>query len=148
MIALLLVGALVLGMIAARIGLPPLVGFLASGFLFGALGMDGTPLLEDLADGGVLLLLFAVGLKLRIKTLLRFEVWGTATSHLLLTGIVGGGIAFAASGLPGITSKPPSIPPPGCSANCMMTAMSFAPSPVTSTTRAWKGSDAPGSAVL
>ena len=100
MIAVLLVGALVLGLIAARIGLPPLVGFLASGFIFGALGMDGTPLLEGLADGGVLLLLFAVGLKLRIKTLLRFEVWGTATSHLLLTGIVGGGIAFAASGLP------------------------------------------------
>lgn len=100
MIALLLVGALVLGLLAARIGLPPLVGFLASGFIFGALGMAGTPLLADLADGGVLLLLFAVGLKLRIKTLLRFEVWGTATSHLLLTGIVGGGIAFAASGLP------------------------------------------------
>jgi predicted Kef-type K+ transport protein len=41
MIAVLLVGALVLGLIAARIGLPPLVGFLASGFLFGALGMAG-----------------------------------------------------------------------------------------------------------
>jgi predicted Kef-type K+ transport protein len=99
MIAVLLVGALVLGLIAARIGLPPLVGFLASGFLFGALGMDGTPLLEDLAHGGVLLLLFAVGLKLRVKTLLRFEVWGTATSHLFLTGIVGAGVAFVASGL-------------------------------------------------
>jgi predicted Kef-type K+ transport protein len=100
MIAVLLVGALALGLIAARIGLPPLVGFLASGFVLGALGMDGTPLLEDLAHGGVLLLLFAVGLKLRIKTLLRFEVWGTATSHLLLTGIVGAGVAFAAGGLP------------------------------------------------
>ncbi|HJR70272.1 MAG TPA: cation:proton antiporter family protein [Gammaproteobacteria bacterium] len=100
MLAVLLVGALVLGLIAARIGLPPLVGFLASGFVFGAFGMDGTPLLEDLAHGGVLLLLFAVGLKLRIKTLLRFEVWGTATSHLLLTGIVGAGVAFVVSGLP------------------------------------------------
>ena len=36
-----------------------------------------------------LLLLFAVGLKLRIKTLLRYEVWGTAISHLLLTAVLG-----------------------------------------------------------
>src|SRR6185503_10283840 len=76
-----IVGALLLGLAVSRIGLPPLVGFLASGFVFAAFGMDGTPMLTELAHAGVLLLLFAVGLKLRIKTLLRYEVWGTATSH-------------------------------------------------------------------
>ena len=89
MVAIWIAGALLLGLAVSRIGLPPLVGFLASGFVFAALGMERAPLLADLAHAGVLLLLFAVGLKLRIKTLLRYEVWGTAISHLLLTGIIG-----------------------------------------------------------
>lgn len=89
MVAIWIAGALLLGLAVSRIGLPPLVGFLASGFVFAALGMERTPMLVDLADAGVLLLLFAVGLKLRIKTLLRYEVWGTATAHLLLTGVIG-----------------------------------------------------------
>ncbi|HEY3519230.1 MAG TPA: cation:proton antiporter family protein [Gammaproteobacteria bacterium] len=96
MIAVWIVGALLLGLAVSRIGLPPLVGFLASGFVFAAFGMEGTPALRELAHAGVLLLLFAVGLKLRIKTLLRYEVWGTAISHLLLTGILG--VAIAAIG--------------------------------------------------
>ena len=96
MVGLWIVGALLLGLAVSRIGLPPLVGFLASGFVFAAFGMDDTPALDGLAHAGVLLLLFAVGLKLRIKTLLRYEVWGTAISHLLLTGIIG--VAAAAIG--------------------------------------------------
>lgn len=89
MIAIWIAGALLLGLAVSRIGLPPLVGFLASGFVFAAFGMERTPMLADLAHAGVLLLLFAVGLKLRIKTLARYEVWGTAISHLLLTGVIG-----------------------------------------------------------
>ena len=103
MVGVWIVGALLLGLAVARIGLPPLVGFLASGFVFAAFGrwsptfgaalVDGTPMLTELAHAGVLLLLFAVGLKLRIKTLLRYEVWGTAISHLLLTGLIGVAVA-------------------------------------------------------
>ena len=100
MVAIWIAGALLLGLAVSRIGLPPLVGFLASGFVFAALGMERTPMLVDLAHAGVLLLLFAVGLKLRIKTLLRYEVWGTAIAHLALTGrhrhraaVVGPGLA-------------------------------------------------------
>jgi predicted Kef-type K+ transport protein len=99
MVAIWIAGALLLGLTAARIGLPPLVGFLASGFIFGALGMERTPLLEDLAHAGVLLLLFAVGLKLRIKTLLRYEVWGTAICHLVLTGVIGA-LLLTSGGVP------------------------------------------------
>ena len=96
MVAVWIAGALVLGLAVSRIGLPPLVGFLASGFVFAALGFERGPMLPDLAHAGVLLLLFAVGLKLRIKTLLRYEVWGTAVAHLLLTGLIG--VAAAAIG--------------------------------------------------
>jgi predicted Kef-type K+ transport protein len=89
MVAVGIAGALVLGLLAWRIGLPPLVGFLAAGFVLGGLGVEPAPWLADLAHAGVLLLLFAVGLKLRIKTLLRHEVWGSALLHLLVTGVVG-----------------------------------------------------------
>jgi predicted Kef-type K+ transport protein len=103
MVAIWIAGALLLGLAVARIGLPPLVGFLASGFVFAALGMERTPMLVDLADAGVLLLLFAVGLKLRIKTLLRYEVWGTAIAHLILTGVIGVAAAVVGGSLaPGL----------------------------------------------
>ncbi len=96
MVAVWISAALLLGLAVSRIGLPPLVGFLGAGFVFAALGIERTPMLEDVAHAGVLLLLFAVGLKLRLKTLLRYEVWGTAISHLVLTGVIG--VAIAASG--------------------------------------------------
>src|SRR3954469_13027949 len=93
MVAAWIAGALLLGLAASRIGLPPLLGFLGSGFVFGGLGMEPSALLGDLAHAGVLLLLFAVGLKLRVKTLVQSEVWGTAVMHLLATG-VGGAVAL------------------------------------------------------
>jgi predicted Kef-type K+ transport protein len=93
--AIWIAGALTLGLVATRIGLPPLVGFLASGFVLGAFGLERTEILVDLAHAGVLLLLFTVGLKLRIKTLLRYEVWGTAFAHLLMTALVGVGLLAA-----------------------------------------------------
>ena len=99
MVAVWIGGALLLGLAASRVGLPPLVGFLVSGFVFSAIGMERAPLLEDLAHAGVLLLLFAVGLKLRLKTLARFEVWGTAVAHLVLIGAIGAVLISAGAGL-------------------------------------------------
>src|SRR5688572_13436939 len=99
MVAVWIAGALLLGLAVSRIGLPPLIGFLASGFVFAAFGMEPTPMLADLAHAGVLLLLFAVGLKLRVKTLLRYEVWGTALGHLALTGVIGIAILSSVTGI-------------------------------------------------
>jgi predicted Kef-type K+ transport protein len=92
--------ALVLGLAAWRLGLPPLVGFLLTGFLFSAFGVEAPELLHEVADAGVLLLLFAVGLKLRLKTLFQLEVWGTATAHLLIVGSL---TAAALLGLVGLS---------------------------------------------
>jgi len=94
-----IVGAFALGLLARQVGLPPLVGFLLAGFVFSAFGIERTPMLSELAEAGVLLLLFAVGLKLRLKNLLRAEVWGTALAHLVLTAGVTGFVIHAVSGL-------------------------------------------------
>ncbi len=74
--------ALILGFTAQQIRLPPLVGFLGAGFALHALGIEGGPVLEKFADLGVTLLLFTIGLKLRLRNLLAPEVWGTATMHM------------------------------------------------------------------
>jgi predicted Kef-type K+ transport protein len=81
-----IVAALILGALSRQIGLPPLVGFLACGFLLRALGVQSAGILPELAEAGVLLLLFSVGLKVRFKTVIRSEVWGTATAHMLVVG--------------------------------------------------------------
>ena len=71
-----------LGFVVWQIGLPPLVGFLIAGFLLNMLGASGGDFLNEMADLGVTLLLFTIGLKLNIRQLLRAEVWGVATAHM------------------------------------------------------------------
>jgi predicted Kef-type K+ transport protein len=100
MFAAWIAGALVFGLIVWRMGLPPLVGFLLSGFVFSAFGAEASALLGELAHAGVLLLLFAVGLKLRFETLFRYEVWGTALAHLLLLGAAAGAALVWFAGWP------------------------------------------------
>ncbi len=85
---LMLAIAFIAGFAFSRIGMPPLVGFLAAGFFFGAIGAKNTPLLSELADLGVTLLLFTIGLKLRASSLLKPEIWGVATLHMLITVII------------------------------------------------------------
>lgn len=76
--------ALVLGLIAQQMRLPPLVGFLCAGFTLHAMGVEGGPVLQKIADIGVTLLLFTIGLKLRLRSLLAPEVWATAGVHMVL----------------------------------------------------------------
>ncbi len=99
MLALWLAGAFALGVFVRQLGLPPLVGFLAAGFAFSAAGVEGTPLLDELAHAGVLMLLLAVGLKLRFKNLVRAEVWGTALAHLAVMTALGAAIFHVFAGL-------------------------------------------------
>lgn len=59
-----------------QLGLPPLIGYLAAGFLLNFYGARMTPGLREVADLGVTLMLFTIGLKLNIRDLLKIETWG------------------------------------------------------------------------
>jgi predicted Kef-type K+ transport protein len=72
-------------LVAVLVRLPALVGFLAAGFVLSALGVGEPPTLETMAELGVALLLFGIGLKLDVQVLLRRETWGSAIAHTLLT---------------------------------------------------------------
>ncbi|MEE8606973.1 MAG: cation:proton antiporter family protein [candidate division NC10 bacterium] len=77
--------AFILGFAMRQVGLPPLVGFLAAGFVLHAFGVRGGEAIQEVSDIGVILLLFSIGLKLRIKSLLRPEVWAGTSLHMLIT---------------------------------------------------------------
>ncbi|WP_250506929.1 cation:proton antiporter [Bowdeniella massiliensis] len=62
------------GLAAIALRLPPLIGFLATGFLLNANGIEKLPGLDVAAELGVTLMLFAIGLKLDIRALLGKEV--------------------------------------------------------------------------
>jgi predicted Kef-type K+ transport protein len=93
--------AFALGLVARVVGLPPLVGFLAGGFVLHAWGYEGGDFLDPLADIGVTLLLFTIGLKLRVSSLTRPEVWAGTTLQMGLTMVLFAGLfaGFGALGL-------------------------------------------------
>ncbi len=76
------------GMAVSRLGLPPLVGYLLAGFGLELSGFTGGSSLAELAHVGVLLMLFTVGLKLRLASLLRLEVLGAGFLHLMVFGLL------------------------------------------------------------
>lgn len=101
--------AYLFGFIVWQIGLPPLVGFLLAGFVLNIAGASGGEFLNEMADLGVTLLLFTIGLKLNVRQLLRPEVWGVATAHMSIISL---GIAavlwlLAGFGVPLLTELTP-----------------------------------------
>lgn len=85
--------AFIFGFAVRLTGLPPLVGYLAAGFILNYMGAESGEFIETVADLGVTLLLFTIGLKLKLRNLIRREVYGTTLIHmtlitLLFTGIL------------------------------------------------------------
>ncbi len=77
--------AFALGFIARLLGLPPLAGFLLAGFTLSALGVAPDPAIKEIADAGIVLLLFTIGLKLKVGTFARPEVWAGTSIHTFVT---------------------------------------------------------------
>jgi predicted Kef-type K+ transport protein len=86
-----------LGFGARLLGLPAMVGFLVAGFILSALGVQASETIKELADFGVLLLLFTIGLKLKIKTLAQPEVCVGASVHALLMVAIFGALFYGLS---------------------------------------------------
>jgi len=79
-----------------------MLGFLGAGFALQVFEVKGGDVLAEAADLGVWLLLFAIGLKLKLRQLVRPEVLVTATAHLSFMVVVGGGalLGLGAVGVP------------------------------------------------
>jgi predicted Kef-type K+ transport protein len=82
-IAIPLAMAFALGFAVQQVRLPPLVGYLAAGFVLHAFGFEPNEAIDTIADLGVLLLLFGIGLKLKLSTLTQPVVWAGTSIHLL-----------------------------------------------------------------
>ncbi|NND92355.1 MAG: cation:proton antiporter [Granulosicoccus sp.] len=76
--------AFLLGLAFRKAGYPPLLGYLLAGFTAHALGMGSEAALKPLADAGILLLLFTIGLKLNPRDLSPRYVWGSALLHMVI----------------------------------------------------------------
>jgi predicted Kef-type K+ transport protein len=82
-IAIPLTIAFALGFAVQQIRLPPLVGYLVAGFALHAFGVEPNSAIDTIADLGVLLLLFGIGLKLKLSMLARPVVWVGTSVHLV-----------------------------------------------------------------
>jgi len=76
------------GLAAKLISLPPSIGYLLAGFILHFIGFEADGYLETLADLGITLMLFCIGLKLNIRDLIKSEVWAGAFSHTSLWLVV------------------------------------------------------------
>lgn len=79
--------AFISGLIAARLTLPPLVGYLIAGYVLHSLDIAPLQSLNHLAEIGIELLLFSVGLKLKPSSLIRREVLSVGGLHLLMMAL-------------------------------------------------------------
>ncbi|MFN8863545.1 MAG: cation:proton antiporter [Flavobacteriales bacterium] len=98
--ALWLALAFLSGIASRRVNLPPLIGFLFTGFLLGITGLTSghiSEVINTLSDLGVILLLFTIGLKIKVNTLIRPEIWVTASWHMLLSVLTFSAVLFALS---------------------------------------------------
>ena len=97
--------AFLCGYLVKKINLPPLIGFLIAGFILNFAGfIDGGVALDAASNLGVMLLLFTIGLKLNLRSLLAPEIWLLTSIQLLIMIVVFGLLVFLISffGLTGL----------------------------------------------
>lgn len=81
--------AFAFGFVAKQLNLPPLIGYLTAGFGLHALGVQPHANLETLANLGITIMLFTIGLKINMKTLLKPTVWAGTSLHMMSWVILG-----------------------------------------------------------
>ena len=101
--AALVVAAAVIGYVAARLKVVPIVGFLLAGVVIGpsALGLvPDSDVVSTVADIGIILLLFTIGIEFSLARLARVWVWIVVGGGLqvLLTTAAGTGLTALAGG--------------------------------------------------
>ncbi|NOX84973.1 MAG: cation:proton antiporter [Chlorobi bacterium] len=85
-----LIVAFVLGFVMRLLGLPPMLGFLIAGFVLNFFGVSSSETIDKVGDMGILLLLFTVGLKLNVKSLITGHVWKGGLLQMLLNFLIFG----------------------------------------------------------
>ncbi len=93
-------GAVVAALLLRKLRLPPVVGFILVGILVGPGGLrliTNRHTIEVVAEVGVMLLLFTVGLKIKLGDLWRMKgtVFGSGTLQVVATGAAAAGVALA-----------------------------------------------------
>ncbi|MFP4323586.1 MAG: cation:proton antiporter [Anaerolineales bacterium] len=88
--------AFIAGAAAQAIRLPTLVGYILSGLVLAALGVTSGDFIVAVGDFGIMMLLFTVGLHIRVQNIIQPEVLGTGGVHLLVSMMMYGalGVAF------------------------------------------------------
>lgn len=79
--SLIILAAFACGFLARQIGQPPLVGYLVAGFSLGMAGFESSATIEEVSNTGILLMLFIIGLKLDIRSLLKPEIYRSTLAH-------------------------------------------------------------------
>ncbi len=99
-------GSVLAALLLRKLRLPPVVGFILVGILVGPGGLrlvTNRHTIEVVAEVGVMLLLFTVGLKIKLSDLWRMKgtVFGSGTLQVAATGAAAAGVALAL-GRPGV----------------------------------------------
>lgn len=97
---LLLLIAFICGFSCKFVSLPPLVGYLIAGFILNALGFSTNPTLITIANLGITVMLFTIGLKLNIKDLIKPEIWFASIAHSTIWIVCSAAILFLLTLIP------------------------------------------------
>ena len=90
MVLFALIIAFVLGFLMRLLRFPPMLGFLIAGFVLNIYGVAPAATINQISELGILLLLFTIGLKLNVKSLIKGHAWKAGLTHMLLNFIAFG----------------------------------------------------------
>lgn len=80
--------AFIFGFACKIIKMPPLIGYLVAGFVLNGMGYSLNDSLSTIANLGITIMLFTIGLKLNVKDLGKTEIWFSSISHALIWVVV------------------------------------------------------------